>query len=173
MRVDSIRDQGSSHRIIASFHVGTRYESRDTRAITKGHFVDHTTDGCDSKGFHCDRLQSAIGAADCLTAGRVSNEAIAWQAIFVADHEHWLIRVKQKIDIIGRSFELWWSRSVPPYTSNVSRTPLRSVSYSCGHLPKALASRAMTSTISCTTDFPLGSHPNNFLALIDSPNEVE
>jgi hypothetical protein len=117
MRVDSIRDQGSSHRIIASFHVGTRYESRDTRAITKGHFVDHTTDGCDSKGFHCDRLQSAIGAADCLTAGRVSNEAIAWQAIFVADHEHWLIRVKQKIDIIGRSFELWWSRSVPPYTS--------------------------------------------------------
>lgn len=53
-----------------------------------------------------------------------------------------------------------------------SESPICS-SYSCSHLPKALASRAMTSTISSTTDFPLGSHPNNFLALIDAPNEVE
>lgn len=99
----------------------------------------------------------------------------------------------RKSTTLAKSLELWWSRSVPSHREsfennadlgitaitapgqpgNVSRAPLCSVSYSCGHLPKALASRAMTSTISSTTDFPLGSHPNNLLALIDSPNEVE
>jgi hypothetical protein len=118
---------------------------------------------------------------------------IAWQAIFVADQENRLIHVKQKIDNIGQivgvvvvaigpvSYESVENNAdlgitastAPGHPGNVSRAPLRSVSYSCGYLPKALASRAMTSTISSTTDFPLGSHPNSFLALIDSPNEVE